>query len=32
MLHSVLGGGETEHEMGLVEEQINGGVPIFSVG
>lgn len=32
MLHSVLGGGETEHAMGPVEEQINGGMPFFSIG
>lgn len=32
MLHSVLGGGESEHAMGVVEEQIDGGMPFFSVG
>lgn len=32
VLHSILGGGEIEHAMGLAEEQIDGGVPFFSVG
>lgn len=32
VLHSALGVGETEYEVGFIEEETDGGMSVFSLG